>query len=275
MRRAWCRDHHSAQTVVFDDGDWALQAVAAAQPETETRARTCAVRGFPGRLPRGGLDRCERCRRRGKLAAGVAAAKAAAKAGGESDAVIALIVDQSYGHHDPDSGTGNYIADYDTAANAITSNIKGDGQAAFEEHNTNYCPSMITSTPAVQSRAVAVWSRTLRRPLHGHGPGHSDRNRVGAAAADDDITKYNLYAVQVCVRPRERGPGGSVCGAQRLKHGAQPRRHPGCSQLRTLAKTDFPSAVPLPPFLEVNNTLAPTTRGRSSTARAWAGACLR
>lgn len=259
-----------AQTVVFDDtAIAALQAVAAAQPETGNSCEDlynpvvsqadCLAAVLPD--ANAAVDAV-------KLAAGVAAAKAAAKTAGESDAVIASIIDQSTANTAPDGG--DYTADYDTAANAITSSDNGDGQAAFEEYNNNYCPSMITSTPAVQKPSGVAQFECSDDPTTAFtvtDQATQITNRVGAVTADDAITKYNLYLqckfVYGLASAAPRAGPFAVLNAlsTELSRGGTL----GIPQLKyTGEDIDFlKPQIPLPPFLEgVNNTLAPTTRGQ-------------
>lgn len=259
-----------AQTVVFDDtAIAALQAVAAAQPETGNSCEDlynpvvsqadCLAAVLPD--ANAAVDAV-------KLAAGVAAAKAAAKTAGESDAVIASIIDQSTANTAPDGG--DYTADYNTAANAITSSDNGDGQAAFEEYNNNYCPSMITSTPAVQKPSGVAQFECSDDPTTAFtvtDQATQITNRVGAVTADDAITKYNLYLqckfVYGLASAAPRAGPFAVLNAlsTELSRGGTL----GIPQLKyTGEDIDFlKPQIPLPPFLEgVNNTLAPTTRGQ-------------
>ena len=266
-----------AQTVVFDDtAITALQAVAAAQPET---GNTCEDLYNPvvsqADCLAAVLTPANAAVDAVKLAAGVAAAKAAAKAGGESDAVIALIVDQNTADTtglDPAGpvGTADYTAAYTGAADAITSSDGGDGQAAFEEHNNNYCPSIITSTPAVQKPSGVAQFECSDAPTVAFtttDQATQVTNRVGAVVADDDITKYNLYLQCKFVyglasaAPRA-GPFAvlNVFSTELSRGGTL-----GIPQLKyTGDDIDFlKPQLTLPPFVEgVNNTLAPTTRGQ-------------
>lgn len=259
-----------AQTVVFDDtAIAALQAVAAAQPET---GNTCEDLYNPvvsqADCEAAVLTEANAAVDAVKLAAGVAAAKAAAKTAGESDAVVASIVDQSTANTAP--AGADYTADYTGAADAITSGDGGDGQAAFEAHNNNYCPSMITSTPAVQKPSGVAQFECSDAPTTAFtvtDQATQITNRVGAVIADDDVTKYNLYLQCKFVyglasaAPRA-GPFAvlNVFSTELSRGGTL-----GIPQLKyTGEDIDFlKPQLTLPPFVEgVNNTLAPTTRGQ-------------
>ena len=273
-----------AQTVVFDDtAIAALQAVAAAQPET---GNSCEDLYNPVVSQAACLTAVETEADAAvtvlAVAAGVAAAKAAAKAGGESDAVIALIVDENSADTTTltPAGTADYTTAYtgDAAAGTgfagVTKTDGGVGQAAFEEHNNNYCPSMITSTPAVQKPSGVAQFECSDAPTTAFATtSQADqidaRNLAvtGGANADDDITKYNLYLQCKFVyglasaAPRT-GPFAllSTFSKQISRGGTL-----GIPQLKyTGDDIDFLKPLyPLPPFLDgVNNTLAPTTRGQ-------------
>ena len=273
-----------AQTVVFDDtAIAALQAVAAAQPET---GNSCEDLYNPVVSQAACLTAVETEADAAvtvlAVAAGVAAAKAAAKAGGESDAVIALIVDENSADTTTltPAGTADYTTAYtgDAAAGTgfagVTKTDGGVGQAAFEEHNNNYCPSMITSTPAVQKPSGVAQFECSDAPTTAFATtSQADqidaRNLAvtGGANADNDITKYNLYLQCKFVyglasaAPRT-GPFAllSTFSKQISRGGTL-----GIPQLKyTGDDIDFLKPLyPLPPFLDgVNNTLAPTTRGQ-------------
>lgn len=268
-----------AQTVVFDDtAITALQAVAAAQPET---GNTCEDLYNPvasqADCLAAVLTDAEAAVTVLAVAAGVAAAKAAATAAGESDAVVASIIDQSTANTAPDGA--DYTVDYDGDATAgtgfagVTKTDSGVGQAAFEAHNTNYCPSMITSTPAVQKPSGVAQFECSDAPTTAFtvtDQATQITNRVGAVgavAADDAVTKYNLYLQCKFVyglasaAPRA-GPFAvlNVFSTELSRGGTL-----GIPQLKyTGEDIDFlKPQLTLPPFVEgVNNTLAPTTRGQ-------------
>ena len=263
-----------AQTVVFDDtAIAALEAVAAAQPET---GNTCEDLYDPVSSQADCLavvlTEANAAVDAVKLAAGVAAAKAAAAAANEPPAVIASIVDQATADTTgltPTAGA-DYTADYTGAADAITSSDGGDGQAAFEAHNNNYCPSMITSTPAVQKPSGVAQFECSDAPTTAFATTDQATqvtNRVGAVIADDAVTKYNLYLqckfVYGLASAAPRAGPFAVLNAfsTELSRGGTL----GIPQLKyTGDDIDFlKPQIPLPPFLEgVNNTLAPTTRGQ-------------
>jgi len=263
-----------AQTVVFDDtAIAALQAVAAAQPET---GNSCEDLYNPVVSQTACLAAVEPAADAAvaavALAKGVEAAQAAATAANEPPAVIASIVDQSTANTAP--AGADYTSDYDTAANAITKADNGDGQEAYERYNNNYCPSMITSTPAVQKPSGVAQFECSDDPTTAFATtSQADqidaRNLAvtGGANADDDITKYNLYLQCKFVyglasaAPRA-GPFAvlNVFSTELSRGGTL-----GIPQLKyTGDDIDFlKPQIPLPPFLEgVNNTLAPTTRGQ-------------